>query len=299
MGQTYAYCTDTGINAKYDPASYISSYYNTGSTNFDKVFASPSDMLGLQQLMDKYLEKYSIAVNTVGDHKYVPHTDKAYDGALAAAGLSAAKCVYCGNTTVAEVGTKGNNSMYISADTVAAAGYTTVKEYMLAGLGNVFYKTSTGWGRCGYSSIQGMAAACDGVRSSKAHTDGSELYWKIKSLTAAYDANGNTVTEGESYISLIGYDMTNAVTAKGIGIFFGKNNAPTTFKVLGGVTGTDGAITWKELAAFDNTVDSYHKYDDSTVAYLADIDSTGIDCLQIAVQSSTVGTLYISEIELY
>ncbi len=298
VGQTYTYCRDNAINANYDTSSYISSYYNTGTTNFDKIFASKADMLGLQQLMDKYLEKYSIAVNAVGRH-----STKALNGntgdTVKYAGLKCEECIYCGKTVLSSDGEKAVNNMYISADTVTDAGYYTVKEYMTAGLGNVFYKTSAGWGRCGYASIQGMASACDGERSVKIVTDGTELYWKIKNLSAKYDENGTTVTSGESYISLIGYDMTVPVEAKGIAVFFGKYAAPTAFKVLGGTTGSDGTITWKVLSSFDASTDSYFEYDNTTKAYFADFDVSSIDCLQLAVISSNTGILHISEIELY
>ncbi len=302
VGQTYTYCRDTAINADYDAASYKSSYYDSaeGETNFDKVFASKSDMLGLQQLMDKYLKKYNISVISEGRHCTEPYYENSdFDNALISAGLKAKKCTACGKVILSSGGSMGNNIMYISPETVANAGYNTVKEYMTAGLGNVFYKTTSGWGRKGYTTIQGMAAACDGERSCKTATDGTELYWKIKSLSAAYDADGNTVTSGESYISLIGYDMTNAVNASGIGIFFGKYAAPTAFKVLGGTTNSDGTITWKELTSFDEATDSYFVYDKNTKAYFADFDTSKIDCLQLAVVSSDTGLLHISEIELY
>ncbi len=300
VGQSYAYCTDTSINSNYDPASYITSYYNTGTTNFDKVFASKADMLGFQQLMDEYLGKYSISVSEAGAHSYKAHIDSAYDTALATSGLTAEKCEFCGEIKLNEIAACGSNSMYVSADTVKAAGYTTVKEYMLAGLGNVFYKSTSGWGRAGYSSIQGMAAACDGVRESKALSDGTELYWLIKDVNSAvYNADSDTPASGEkAYISLIGYDMTNAVSTNGIGIYFNKLGAPTAFDVLGGVTQADGSIKWTVLTSFDKQSE-FMKYSDSTIACFADIDVAEIDCLQLAIVSSDTDTLYISEIELY
>ncbi len=301
VGQSYAFCTDTSINSKYDTASYISSYYNAGTTNFDDVFASASDMNGLQQLIDKYLKKYNFTTFTGGEHDYVAHSDAAYDGALAAAGLEEKVCTVCNTAQLFNTGTAGTNHMYISADTVSAAGYSTVKEYMLAGLGNVFYKTSSGWGRAGYSSIMGMATTCDGIRGSKGKDDGNtDMYWKIKSLTAAYNADGATAASGETaYVSLFGYDMTNSVTAKGAGIYFNKVNAPKSFDILGGVTAADGTITWKVLASFDSATDSYKQYDAKTVAFFADFNATQFDCVQVGIKTIDKNVFYCSEFELY
>lgn len=299
VGQSYAFCTDTSINSNYDPAAFISSYYNTDTTNFDDVYASVPDMLGLQQLMDKYLKKYNFSIFTGGEHSNTEYANSANDYALASAGLKAYCCTLCGCISLEDGGESGVNNMYVSNDTVTAAGYSTVKEYMLAGLGNVFYKTSSGWGRAGYSSIQGMAASCDGVRKSNGKTDGSETYWKINSLSNAYNANGETAASGEqAYIALLGYDFTNAVSASGVGVFFNRVNAPIAFDVLGGVTQSDGSIEWKVLSTFDAD-SACMKYDDMTVAFFADFDATQFDCVQIGVKDITNTIFFVSELELY
>lgn len=299
VGQSYAYCTDTTINSKYDPAAFISSYYNSGTTNFDAVFNSVPDMLGLQKLMDKYLKKYSLPVFEGGVHNDIEYSSTANDHALASAGLKAYECAFCGTVSLKAADTAGVNHMYVSADTVSAAGHASVKEYMLAGLGNVFYQTQVGWGRAGYASIQGMAASCDGVRGSAGKTSGSETYWKVNSLSDAYNASGATAASGEtSYVSLIGYDFTKAVSAKGVGLFFNRVNAPKSFDVLGGTTKADGSIEWKVLASFDSN-QSYMVYDDMTVAYFADFDTAQIDCIQLGIKTITNKVLFISEFELY
>ncbi|MBE6677539.1 MAG: hypothetical protein E7597_01950 [Ruminococcaceae bacterium] len=299
VGQSYEFCTDTSINSKYDPDAFISSYYNAGTTNFDAVFDSVPDMLGLQTLMDKYLEKYNFSLFDGGEHSNTEYQDNANDSALASAGLKAHECSLCGSISLEETDENGVNHMYISNDDVSAAGYSTVKDYMLAGLGNVFYKTTSGWGRAGYSSIQGMAASCDGVRGSKGKTDGSETYWKVNNLGDAYNANGKTAASGEqAYISLIGYDLTNAINTRGVGMFFNRVNAPDAFDLLGGVTQSDGSIEWKVLATFDAN-STYMKYDDMTVAFFADFDATQIDCVQIGIKSITNPIFFMSELELY
>ena len=55
VGKTYDFCDDTSISDRFDFAEYteVSGY----DTNFDEIFKSEADMLGLQMLIDKYLEE--------------------------------------------------------------------------------------------------------------------------------------------------------------------------------------------------------------------------------------------------
>ena len=63
---TMVYCALTGESAVGQPyefceevrsfLSYRERYYTKGGTNFPQIFSSPDDMLGLQKLMDRYLE---------------------------------------------------------------------------------------------------------------------------------------------------------------------------------------------------------------------------------------------------
>ena len=59
VGQDYSFCCNTSVNPKFDVEAYISNHYTPGSTNMDKVFASPYDMLELQKLIDAYIDKYN------------------------------------------------------------------------------------------------------------------------------------------------------------------------------------------------------------------------------------------------
>ena len=58
-GQDCSFCGDTSINSHFSFSSFIGSYYtyNGATTNFDKVFASESDMAGIQRRIDQYLAK--------------------------------------------------------------------------------------------------------------------------------------------------------------------------------------------------------------------------------------------------
>ena len=63
-GQTYAFCNDsslntTSVNYYFNFANYITKFYTypTGvTTNFNQVFASENDMLGIQKIIDAYLK---------------------------------------------------------------------------------------------------------------------------------------------------------------------------------------------------------------------------------------------------
>ena len=58
-GQDYSFCGNIKVNRAFKFSSFISSYYNYNgaTTNFDKIFGSESDMKGIQQLIDRYLEE--------------------------------------------------------------------------------------------------------------------------------------------------------------------------------------------------------------------------------------------------
>ena len=55
VGQPYSFAIDKSVNSKFDYASFITSYYKVGSTNFHQILQSEADTKGLQQLVDQYL----------------------------------------------------------------------------------------------------------------------------------------------------------------------------------------------------------------------------------------------------
>ena len=61
VGQDYSFCGDTSININFSFADFIKTYYtyDNATTNLVEIFSSPEDMLGIQQLIDKYLAKQS------------------------------------------------------------------------------------------------------------------------------------------------------------------------------------------------------------------------------------------------
>lgn len=59
-GQKYDFCWDKTIAPQYDLQNFIECQYNNGqTTNFIEIFNSPTEMLGIQKLMDIYVNKYN------------------------------------------------------------------------------------------------------------------------------------------------------------------------------------------------------------------------------------------------
>ncbi|MBE6534622.1 MAG: hypothetical protein E7678_06635 [Ruminococcaceae bacterium] len=59
-GQEYKFCWDKTIAPQYDFDNFVEHQYNNGqTTNFVEIFNSPADMLGIQKLMDQYMNKYN------------------------------------------------------------------------------------------------------------------------------------------------------------------------------------------------------------------------------------------------
>ena len=59
VGQDYGFCSDPNVYNTYTLESYKKSYYtyDNATTNFPEIFASESDMKGIQQLADEYLKR--------------------------------------------------------------------------------------------------------------------------------------------------------------------------------------------------------------------------------------------------
>lgn len=57
VGKDYSFCTDTCVNPAFNVKKYCDTYYtyDGATTNFPSVFASPEDMRGIQELIDKYI----------------------------------------------------------------------------------------------------------------------------------------------------------------------------------------------------------------------------------------------------
>ena len=68
-GESYAFCTDTSVNSSFSLSSFLSTYYKydydksdgtqkgDALTTYPEILSSPADMLGIQKLIDKYIEE--------------------------------------------------------------------------------------------------------------------------------------------------------------------------------------------------------------------------------------------------
>ncbi len=56
VGQPYSFWNDSKLHTQFDPAAYYQYAYKLGDSNYQDVFASEADMLGIQQLVDQYIE---------------------------------------------------------------------------------------------------------------------------------------------------------------------------------------------------------------------------------------------------
>ena len=54
-GQPYDFWNDKNLHSQFDPVSYLEYGYKLGPTNYQDIFASEADMLGIQQLLDRYM----------------------------------------------------------------------------------------------------------------------------------------------------------------------------------------------------------------------------------------------------
>lgn len=303
VGQPYAFCDDSALHRYFNLDAFETAHYNgTKTTNFTKVFASPDDMKGLQTLMDHYIEKYGAftgIVSASGAHAYGEEEELLHAGSANTKGWKTQTCTRCGHKKTVEVpgsDTARENLFLIPKEEVRAAGYTTVKEYMLSGKSGIAYQATSGWGRIGYASIQGMASLCDGSRTANSLSDGSVLYWKIKDRTARYHADGSA---GGKYCSLIGYEIKAPMRANGLSLFVLHGGALGAYDILGGTKNADGSISWTVLATCNGTDGEYIPYDDSTDVFCASFDPAEFDCLEIGVISATSNVIYMSELEVY
>ena len=64
MGQTYSFWNDAALHTQFNAEGYYKYGYTMGPSNYQDVFASASDMDGIQQLVDTYIEaKYYMDYN--------------------------------------------------------------------------------------------------------------------------------------------------------------------------------------------------------------------------------------------
>ena len=303
VGMEYKYTDDKSLHKYFDLDAFVAAHYNCGkSTNFNKILRDPDEVTRLQKLVDKYNTKWNgIAPVSSCNHTATVDniTETYFYGSSNTNGVALATCSKCGESITVDIATTEprENIMLIPASVVLDAGYQSQKEYMLAGLGNVFYQTEKGWGRMGFSSIQGMASMCDGVRIAAQKQDGSQLYWKIADTSKKYDANGAASSDGK-YMSLIGYSIKESKEISGFTLFADAiDGSLTGFDLLGGHKNEDGTYTWKVLWSGKDI--KYIPYGKATHFIHSDFEKMQVDAIQIGITGAKSNIIYASELEVY
>ncbi|GEM_PF-6088473 len=303
VGMEYKYTDDKSIHKYFDLDAFVKAHYNCGkNTNFHKILRDKEEVTRLQNLVDKYNTKWNgkAPVSSCNHEATVESITQTYfNGSANTNGVALATCSKCGESITVDIKTTETreNIMLIPAATVIDAGYQSQKEYMLAGLGNVFYQTEKGWGRMGYSSIQGMASMCDGVRIAAHKQDGSQLYWKIADTSKKYDANGTATSDGK-YMSLIGYRLNEPKEVSGFALFADAlDGSLTGFDLLGGHKNEDGTYSWNVLWSGNNI--KYIPYGKVTHFVHSDFEKMQVDAIQIGITEAKSNIIYASELEVY
>jgi hypothetical protein len=303
--QDYTIATNTKLNSSFNVKSYISSFYNSGTTNLDKVLASEAEMRGFQVLMDRYLEKEGIKVGVQllkGEHDYVVDTKLLSPGDKDCKALAFVKCRYCGTKILTETDATDparKNEVLITKAELDAAGVSNVADYIKNGHGSLAVAESVGWGRSGLLTLVGAYSVFDGKRACVNSKGGDVMMIKIASNGAKYDADGKTGTGG-NYRALVGYELTERKTVDTFTFYVDNSTAPTAFDIIGGKKNADGTITWTVLASCTGMkAEKYGAYDLLTYAHSVSFDPAEIDYFQLGIVASPERTIYISEIELF
>ena len=198
-------------------ANYNTKYYTSGTSNFKDVFASEADMNGLQQLMDKYLEKWGLGVNGELPHP-IPVCDHVFDAGKVEkepteyqAGLRVYTCTKCG-TRREEIIEKTGSRVNVAAGATAliySATKNSVGKPTLLTDGNT---ANNGSGNADASycssgsadSFGGKKPADGTAKVSLTLADGSAAeYWYVAQVTLAKAEKVNGVG-----IYLHGYKTT-------------------------------------------------------------------------------------------
>ncbi len=298
VGQSYAFCTDKTVNSLFDTERYINNYYNPNTTNFDKVFASPTDMEGFQHLMDEYLVKYKALPETLikrGNHLYEDVEELLSVGASNFCGVQIKKCRYCGSLIAGEtlaMNSKFTNKVFVSFNIQSAAGASSVEDYLNRGLG-IYASAQNGvWSTSGATATS-LATMLEGRRPANAAPEKNSTIITLADTTAKYSADGSS---GSDYIALVDIEFNAPQTFKGYSAFFGGNDAVKAYDIIGGKKNADGTYTWSVLSSHSGALATF---DDHTDCMVGNFDDAQCDTVRIAFKDVASTTIYISEFELY
>ncbi|MBQ8502878.1 MAG: fibronectin type III domain-containing protein [Clostridia bacterium] len=207
----YSYCGDTSVHKSFDFDAFIAKHYNAGkTTNFDKIFRSPQDMVGLQQLINQYNE-------AEGRHCIIELEGK--DPTCTSAGLTKGyKCEICNKVFVPQeivpsTGTHVPVYTNVIAPTCTTEGKSTGAHCSVCGKTLIKSKSSPALGHVYEEKITDKAhlvsaatysepaiykydcARCNSVSNNRTFYSGSKLALGVTSkITATQTLNSVTLT---------------------------------------------------------------------------------------------------------
>lgn len=215
----YSFCNDSELNKFFDFDNFIKAHYNGDKdTNFDKIFASSADMIGLQILINRYNEnegRHCLAVSKgisascvtggLSDGVYcevcnkiftpqivIPATGKhtiVYDSAVAPT------CIFTGKTSGAHC--SACDTVLVPQITVDAKGHSFVKGTLAATSDKDGAKISV-CSDCGYTQTDSVINKISSVTLSETGYKYSSSSTRTPSVTVK-DSKGKTLKKNTDY----------------------------------------------------------------------------------------------------
>lgn len=296
----YSFCNDSSIHSRFNIDAFALNYYTgTKKTNFTSIFRSPSDMFGLQSLIDTYL---------AAEGKHPVHELKAVPATCISGGLSAGYyCPICDEVVKEQeyISGKGGHKIIYKeavAPTCTKAGRTgsaycyvcgeyLIKEAVLKATGHsdTVVISQGGIGKSGIKTV-----TCTVCKAKTAETKIPAIQSVTLSTTEyVYDGKAKKpkvtvkTTDGKVLQADKDYKVTYPEGRKEIGdykvkvVFQNKyiGSKTLTFKIRAGVTSsltaksylTSVKLTWKKVDnatgyrvyLYNSKTKKYEKYEDT------------------------------------
>lgn len=318
IGTDYQFCYDTELHPYFNIDNFAKVHYTgTEKTNFNKIFRSPKDMLGLQQLIDEYLIKEgrhpltvspsikptcisggvtegsycAICDKTIDNQEYIPISSVGAHQLIYSKGL-APTCTKNGSTVDVRCSLCGH--VLMKKAVISATGHATVEK-----LKRATTKSS------GY--INQVCVYCDEVIESKT----IDKISKVSLSTTAYTYNGNakkpSVTVTDSTGKKLKKDTDYTVSYPSGRIAVGDYTVTVKFK--GNYSGSKklnftirpGAVSSLTATAYKQTIKlkwgavssathyRVERYNSATKTYIKVLDTNKTNC---TIKNLARGTKY-------
>lgn len=215
----YSFCNDNGLHKYFDFEAFIAAHYNGDkTTNFDRIFQSPNDMVGLQTLINEYNESEGRHCLAVAER---------VDPTCTSAGLGeGGYCDVCGEIFIPQeiIESKGGHTIVYDeavAPTCTVAGKTSGAHCLECGEALIPQRIVDAVGHTPVTDIVTATSSKNGSRITSCSVCGEELdvkaINKVKSVTLSktdYTYSGKqktptvTVTDNKGAKLVEGTDYT-------------------------------------------------------------------------------------------